>query len=69
MQWLLDAKDPIAFFINGHGDRILNLPALRALAKVFQGRLSLICNEGASLCLFDKLSLKRQIRIKAVNSI
>jgi len=68
MQWLLDAKYPVAFFINGLGDNIINLPALRALAKIFQGRLSFICSGKESPCFFNDLPLRRQIRISVVNT-
>jgi hypothetical protein len=45
------------FFSNGHGDRILNLPALRALAVIFAPRLTLICNEGSGSLFFSDLPL------------
>jgi hypothetical protein len=32
---------------NGRGDYLLNLPALRALGKIFEGRLTLLCRPGA----------------------
>jgi ADP-heptose:LPS heptosyltransferase len=42
MNSLLEANKPVAFFFNGIGDHVLNLPALRALAKAFKGRLTLL---------------------------
>jgi ADP-heptose:LPS heptosyltransferase len=59
------AEHPVVFFINGVGDNILNLPALRALAQIFEGRLSLICSGKEALHIFDDLPLRRLIRIRA----
>src|SRR6185503_17744608 len=50
----LKAEAPVIFFINGIGDNILNLPALRALGALFAGRSSLICS-GSALFMFDDL--------------
>lgn len=60
----LKAEAPVIFFINGIGDNILNLPALRALGALFAGRLSMICNGRSSLFMFDDLPLKRSIKIR-----
>jgi hypothetical protein len=64
----LKAEAPVIFFINGIGDNILNLPALRALGTLFAGRVSLICSGGDSLFMFDDLPLKRTIKIRAERS-
>ena len=41
------AKFPVVFAYNGGiGDRLCNLPALRALATLFDGRLALVCAKG-----------------------
>ena len=61
----LEAEAPVIFYINGIGDNILNLPALRALGELFAGRLSLICCGSDSLFMFDELPLKRAIKIRA----
>jgi hypothetical protein len=37
---------PVAFLHNGHGDKLLALPALRALCDLFPGRLRLLCASG-----------------------
>ena len=63
----LKAEAPVIFFINGIGDNILNLPALRALGELFTGRLSLICG-GSALFMFDDLPLKRAIKIRVESS-
>lgn len=39
------------------------MPALRALARAFKGRLSLVCAQSAPQFLFDELSLKRRIKL------
>ena len=54
---LSEVRRPVVFFSNGHGDRILNLPALRALAAIFAPRLTLICNEGSGSLFFSDLPL------------
>lgn len=64
MRWPPEADHPVVFFINGLGDNILNLPALRALAKIFEGRLSLICSGNEALHIFDELPLRRLIKIE-----
>ena len=67
MRKALKAEAPVIFFINGIGDNILNLPALRALGELFAGRLSLICS-GSALFMFDDLPLKRAIKIRVESS-
>ena len=52
-----DYKKPIVFFINGLGDHILTLPALRALANIFPSRLSLVCCPGMLELFFSELPL------------
>ena len=64
----LRAEAPVVFFINGIGDNILNLPALRALGALFGGGLSLICSGSDSLFVFDDLPVKRAIKIRAQRS-
>ena len=64
----LKAEAPVIFFINGIGDNILNLPALRALGNLFAGRLSMICSGSDSLFVFDDLPLKRAIKIRVERS-
>jgi ADP-heptose:LPS heptosyltransferase len=39
-------KNPWLLFANGLGDHFLALPAIRALVAVFEGRLSLLCENG-----------------------
>ena len=63
----LKAEAPVIFFINGIGDNILNLPALRALGELFGDRLSLICS-GSALFMFDDLPVKRAIKIRVESS-
>jgi ADP-heptose:LPS heptosyltransferase len=55
---LLEARRPVVFFANGLGDAILNLPALRALATLFHGRLTLVCDRGFHELWFSELPLK-----------
>lgn len=55
---MLEARHPVAFFANGIGDHLLALPAIRALSCLFNGRLSLICMEGAGDTFFSDLPLR-----------
>ena len=53
--------DPVAFFTNGVGDHFLNLPTLRALGEIFEGRLTLVCSDGECKSLFSDIRLRRMI--------
>ncbi len=61
----LSAEHPLAFFCNGYGDNFLNLPALRALSRLFEGRLTLVCRQGPDLFCFDDLAVSRRITLDA----
>ncbi len=61
----LSAEHPLAFFCNGYGDNFLNLPALRALSRLFEGRLTLVCRQGPDLFCFDDLTVNRKITLDA----
>ena len=61
----LSAAHPLAFFCNGYGDSFLNLPALRALSRLFEGRLTLVCRQGPDLFCFDDLEVNRRITLDA----
>jgi len=61
----LNAEHPLAFFCNGYGDSFLNLPALRALCRLFEGRLTLVCRQGPDLFCFDDLRVNRRITLDA----
>src|SRR5260370_30021949 len=57
-QRLLAARYPFAMFSMAIGDHLTTLPALRALAESFNGRLSLICNKGARETFFSDIPLR-----------
>jgi Glycosyltransferase family 9 (heptosyltransferase) len=61
----LNAEHPLAFFCNGYGDNFLNLPALRALCRLFEDRLTLVCRQGPDLFCFDDLGVNRKITLDA----
>jgi len=61
---LLGAHDPAVFFVNGLGDCVINMPALRAITRLFCGRATLICEEGDHSQLFDELCVKKRVHIK-----
>lgn len=53
------AAKPVVFAYNGGiGDRLCNLPALRALATLFQGRLALVCFKGDRDLYYSDLNLR-----------
>lgn len=60
---LSQAKKPVLFFANGYGDHFLNLPAIRALAKHFKGRLTLMGINKALPCIEYGLPLRQTIPV------
>lgn len=62
-EWLA-AERPVAIFSNGFGDHLLNLPALRALAALFPGRLALICQAGVRESFFSGLDLRQACEVE-----
>lgn len=50
-------RTPAAFIVNGIGDHLIALPALRALASLMQGHLRLICLPDARDIFFSDLPL------------
>ena len=59
IQTMLEARHPVAIFSMGLGDHLMVLPALRALAGLFDGRLSLICKPGGRNDFFRQLPLNK----------
>jgi len=55
---LLHARFPALLFSNGFGDHFLNLPAVRAVADLFPGRLTLICQRGFGRIFFHGIQFK-----------
>lgn len=60
---LREAREPLVVFGNGHGDHLLNLPALRALAWGFGGRMTLVCFPGARRDFFSDLPARRVVEL------
>jgi len=52
-----DWCSPTAFIVNGIGDHLIALPALRALASLMQGRLRLLCIPNAQDIFFADVPL------------
>lgn len=66
---MLEAKRPVAVLMtNAHGDHLLNLPAVRALATLFCGRLSLVCTGGMRERFFSVLPLRDAPEIEMQNA-
>src|SRR5437870_1843696 len=55
---LREARHPALFLANGIGDNFVNLPAVRAVACLFPGRLELICERAAD-AIFAEISAVR----------
>lgn len=51
-------ETPVAFILEGIGDNILALPAIRALAVLARGRLHLICHRDAYELFYRDLELR-----------
>lgn len=64
-QRALSAEHPVVFFVNGYGDNYINLPAIRALCRLFAGRLMLVCKQGPHLFCFDDLMVKKRVLLDA----
>jgi hypothetical protein len=52
------SESPVAFHFNGLGDRLMALPAIRALSALFPGRLSLVCEKGDYATYYSDLPLR-----------
>lgn len=54
----LRSESVVAFHFNGLGDRLMALPAVRALSALFPGRLSIICEKGDYATYYSDLPLR-----------
>jgi Glycosyltransferase family 9 (heptosyltransferase) len=63
------ARDPVVFVINGVGDHLLALPALRALAEIFDGRLRFLGLEGVVDTYFGDVRFASVHAVERVRSI
>jgi len=59
----LDATDPLLIFVNARGDQLLNLPTIRAIADLFQGRLTIAVRRGAPDDYFRGLNVRRFLEL------
>lgn len=60
----LDAVDPLLILVNAWGDQLLNLPAIRAVAALFEGRLSLAVRRDAPKDFFRGLPVRRFLELE-----
>ena len=65
---LLNAKAPVLMFANGYGDHYLNLPAFRAFAEIYAGRLTLVGIEGAIKQVSVGIDLRRLVELPMKHS-
>lgn len=61
---LRQAANPVLFFANGHGDHFLNLPAMRACADIFSGRLTVIGADKVIENLLHSLPVRKVVGLK-----
>lgn len=59
MPGTLNAANPLLILVNAWGDHLLNLPAIRAAATLFQGRLTVAVRRGAPEAFFRGLPVRR----------
>jgi ADP-heptose:LPS heptosyltransferase len=59
----LDARHPLLVLVNAWGDQLLNLPAIRAAATLFEGRLSLAVRRGAPNVCFQGVPVRRFLEL------
>ncbi|NVJ06291.1 hypothetical protein HUW63_13725 [Myxococcus sp. AM001] len=65
-QELRSAQVPVVFHLNGIGDRLLALPALRALSQLYPGRIRLVGAPGdSSLFFYQELGLMKIHEVRA----
>lgn len=60
---MLSCEKPVVFFGNGIGDHLLNLPAIRALASLFQGRMTLVCMPGSKDVFFSDVRVSACVEV------
>lgn len=58
METILSSSAPVAFHFNGFGDRLMALPAIRALAAMFPNQLKVICGIGDRSTYYLDLPLR-----------
>jgi ADP-heptose:LPS heptosyltransferase len=63
-----EPRAPAAFFSNGIGDRLLSLPTLRALARLYGCRLTLICDDASAPFFQSQLRLSRIVTVARPSS-
>jgi ADP-heptose:LPS heptosyltransferase len=63
MRAKLDASNPVLILVNARGDHLLNLPAIRAAAALFDGRLTVAVRRGAPDTFFRDLAVRRFLEI------
>ena len=58
MEALLNSSAPVVFHFNGFGDRLMALPAIRALTTMFPNQLQVICGTGDRSTYYFDLPLR-----------
>lgn len=61
----VEARFPAVFHCNGLGDRLMALPALRALCALYPDRLTIIGMPGDSLTFYADLPIRRVVEIES----
>lgn len=58
-----DFRNPVVFFANGVGDHLIFLPTFRALAMLFEGKITFIGLPRVKKMFFDGLPVRRVIEL------
>jgi ADP-heptose:LPS heptosyltransferase len=64
METILSSSAPVAFHFNGFGDRLMALPAIRALATMFPNQLKVICGIGDRSTYYLDLPLREVCEVE-----
>src|SRR5687767_545800 len=58
-----EVKNAVVFFTRGLGDHVIALPSLRALGKLFAGKLSMVVSHSAADMFFGDVGLSRIVAV------
>jgi ADP-heptose:LPS heptosyltransferase len=55
---VIKADYPVLLFLNGLGDHLINLPAIRAISELYPGKLGLACRIGSRDAFFADIQVR-----------
>src|SRR5262245_53318485 len=60
-----NAEAPCVVFMNGIGDHVLVLPAIRALVSLYPRRLKIVAHRAVAELFFDRLAAERIVAVQS----